>query len=198
MYESSSDAALTGGLMAALGVYWFVMMVVLVVIIVAQWKIYTKAGKPGWASIIPIYNIIVLLEIVGRPIWWFFLMLIPFVNVIILIIVYNDLSKSFGKGVGYTLGLLFLSVIFFPMLAFGSSRYVGPGGVAAAGAMAPPAAPVGYAPPPPPVAAPPAAPIEYAPPAAPVAPPAAPVEFAPPAPPAAPSEPAPPAPPSES
>ncbi len=94
--------------------------------IAAMWRVFTKAGKPGWASIIPIYNIIVLLEIVGRPAWWFLLLLVPFVDIIIMIIVLNDLSKSFGHGVGFTLGLLFLGVIFWCVLAFGPSRYVGP------------------------------------------------------------------------
>jgi hypothetical protein len=154
MYESS-DAAVNGGLMAALGVYWFVMMVIAILIIVAQWKVFTKAGKPGWASIIPIYNIIVLLEIVGRPVWWFFLFLIPLVNVVVGVIVLFDLSKSFGKGAGFALGLLFLSPIFYLILGFGGSRYVGPGGIALA---ASPAAAPAYQPPAPPAYQPPAPP----------------------------------------
>lgn len=94
--------------------------------IVCLWKIYTKAGQPGWAAIIPFYNIFVLLKIVGRPVWWFFLLLIPFVNFIIIFIVIFDLAKSFGKQWVYGLGLLFLPIIFYPMLAFGSSQYTGP------------------------------------------------------------------------
>ncbi len=96
--------------------------------IVAMWRVFVKAGKPGWAAIIPIYNYIVMLEIAGRPLWWIFLLLIPFVNIIIVIIVINDISKSFGHGVGFTLGLIFLSVIFWCILAFGPSRYLGPAG----------------------------------------------------------------------
>ena len=90
------------------------------------WQIFTKAGKPGWASIIPFYNIIVLLEIVGRPWWWLLLMFVPFLNFVIAIIVYIDLAKSFGKGVGFAIGLLLLPFIFFPILAFGSAEYLGP------------------------------------------------------------------------
>ena len=82
------------------------------------WKIFEKAGKPGWAAIIPIYNLIVLLEIVGRPIWWVVLFLIPVVSFIISIIVAMDLSKSFGHGALYGLGLAFLGFIFGPILAF--------------------------------------------------------------------------------
>lgn len=103
-------------------------LVIGLIAVIAVWKVFTKAGKPGWASLIPIYNIIVLLEIAGRPLWWFILLLIPFVNLIIVIIVMIDLAKSFGQGVGFGLGLVLLSPIFFLILGFGSSRYVGPGG----------------------------------------------------------------------
>ena len=100
----------------------------IVFLIVAEWKIYTKAGQPGWAVLIPIYNFYVLLKIVGKPGWWLLLMLIPLVNIVIAIYVIHLLSKSFGHGVGFTLGLLFLSIIFYPILGFGDSKYVGPAG----------------------------------------------------------------------
>lgn len=96
--------------------------------IACMWKIFTKAGKPGWASIIPIYNYIVELEIVGKPIWWLFLMLIPVVNIVFAIWVINLLSKSFGKDEGFTVGLILLPIIFLPILAFGSAQYIGPAG----------------------------------------------------------------------
>ena len=99
---------------------------IIIFLIAAMWKIFTKAGKPGWAAIVPIYNIIVLLEVVGRPAWWVILFLIPFVNVIMAFIVMVDLAKSFGKDVAYALGLIFLGIIFFPMLSFGSATYRGP------------------------------------------------------------------------
>jgi hypothetical protein len=95
-------------------------------VIVAMWKVFTKAGQPGWASIIPIYNIYIWCKIVGRPWWWILLMLIPFVNFIILIILSIDMAKSFGKGVGFGLGLAFLGIIFLPILGFGSAQYQGP------------------------------------------------------------------------
>jgi hypothetical protein len=99
--------------------------------IIAAWKIYSKAGKPGWAIFIPIYNLIVYLEIVGKPWWWIFLLMIPFVNIVLCIILIHKLSLSFGKDAGFTVGLLFLSWLFYPILAFGSAKYVGPGGVPA-------------------------------------------------------------------
>ncbi|MBF6590585.1 MAG: signal peptidase I [Ktedonobacterales bacterium] len=102
-----------------------VVLAIAVFYVAAAWRIFTKAGKPGWVSLIPIYNTVVLLRIAGRPGWWFLLLLIPFVNIIILVIFLNDLSKAFGHGIGFTLGLIFLSLIFYPILGFGSSRYVG-------------------------------------------------------------------------
>ena len=95
-------------------------------IIVAMWKVFTKAGQPGWASIIPIYNLYVWCKIVGRPWWWILLMLIPFVNFIVGIILCIDMAKSFGKGAGFGIGLAFLGIIFWPILGFGSAQYQGP------------------------------------------------------------------------
>lgn len=101
------------------------MLAVAVFYLVTGWKIFTKAGKPGWAVIIPIYNIVVMLEIVQRPIWWIILFFIPVVNVVIAIMMLVDLAKVFGKGTGFALGLIFLSFIFYPILAFGSASYEG-------------------------------------------------------------------------
>ena len=103
-----------------------VYFIVIAIVIVAQWKLFIKAGKPGWASIIPIYNLIVLLEIVGKPTWWILLYLIPCVNIVFLIWTLNLFSKSFGKSEGFTIGMIFLPFIFYPLLAFGDSVYVGP------------------------------------------------------------------------
>ncbi len=125
-YTTPTDAA-SGGFLAGIGLgLILVYLVFLVLSLVVAWKIYTKAGKPGWAAIVPIYNVLVMLEIVGRPMWWIALLLIPVANIVVCIILINDLAKSFGKDVGWTLGLIFLSFIFYPTLAFGSSKYVGP------------------------------------------------------------------------
>jgi hypothetical protein len=101
---------------------------VIALLIASMWAVFAKAGKPGWAALIPIYNLIILLEIVGKPWWWLFLMVIPLVNVVFAIWVYNLLSKSFGKSEGFTVGLLLLSFIFFPILGFGDAQYQGPAG----------------------------------------------------------------------
>jgi len=103
--------------------------------IAACWKIFSKAGQPGWAAIIPIYNWYIRCKIVGRPGWWVILLFIPFINFIIGIILCIDLAKSFGKGAGFGIGLILLGVICFPILGFGSAQYQGPAaGSAATGA----------------------------------------------------------------
>ena len=108
-------------------VFGLIFNLVLIVLMVASlWTINTKAGKPGWAAIVPIYNVIVLLEIVGRPLWWVVLMLIPCVGIIVAIVLAMDLAKSFGKGAGFGIGLVFLGFIFYPILAFGDAKYQGP------------------------------------------------------------------------
>jgi hypothetical protein len=101
---------------------------VVMLLIASQWGIFSKAGKPGWACLIPIYNTIVLLEIVGKPWWWLLLMCIPLVNIAVYVYVYYLLAKSFGKSEVFTIGLLLLSPIFFPILAFGDAEYEGPAG----------------------------------------------------------------------
>ena len=101
-------------------------LVVVVVEIIAMWKVFAKAGQPGWACLIPFYNIYVWCKIVGRPGWWLILMLLPLINFIILVILCLDLAKSFGKGVGFGIGLIFLGFIFMCILGFGSAQYQGP------------------------------------------------------------------------
>jgi hypothetical protein len=120
-YNASPDLPL--GLILGLSVLG---LAIALFYIICEWKVYTKAGKPGWAVIVPIYNIIVLLEIVGKPVWWILLLLIPCVNIVIMFIIYIELAKVFGQGTGFGIGLILLGFIFLPILAFGSSVYVGP------------------------------------------------------------------------
>lgn len=121
----------TGGMMAAMGAAMIIYIAFLLLIVVSMWKIFTKAGKPGWAAIIPIYNLIVWLDIVGKPTWWIILLLIPFVNLVIVIMITHQLSLSFGQGIGTTLLLIFLPMVGYPLLAFGNAQYIGPNPVAA-------------------------------------------------------------------
>ena len=116
----------TSAIAALFGAYFIFVLIVAVILIIGFWKIFTKAGQPGWAAIIPIYNIIVLLEIIGRPTWWIILCLIPCVNIVALIMINLDLAKVFGKGSGFGIGLILLPIIFVPILGFGDATYTNP------------------------------------------------------------------------
>lgn len=108
----------------AFGIIWIVIWLIIAVVVLAGvWKVFTKAGQPGWACIVPIYNAVVLMRIAGRPAWWVLLLFIPVVNLVIEIIVYIDVAKNFGKGTGFGIGLVFLGPIFFPILGFGDAQY---------------------------------------------------------------------------
>lgn len=114
-YESSGSPLLV--------IIW---LAVTVLLIVAMWKIFTKAGKPGWAAIVPIYNLVVLIQVAGKPLWFIALFFIPIANIVAMILIYVGLAKQFGKGGGFAAGLIFLPFIFFPILGFGSASYTAP------------------------------------------------------------------------
>ena len=142
-YDYSYGSSTTTGALAGLGIGAYIIgLIIAIFAIVCMWKIFAKAGKPGWAAIVPIYNLFVEFEITWGKGIMFLLMLIPFVNGIIALITMVKLAKAFGKGGGFAAGLIFLPIIFLPMLAFGSAQYVGVGGAPAAPAPEAPAAPV--------------------------------------------------------
>ena len=103
-----------------------VFLVVIIFYIAAFWRIFTKAGEPGWGAIVPIYNLYLYCKISGRPEWWLILFFIPLVNIVIGLIVAMDLAKAFGKSSGFGIGIWLLSFIFVPILAFGSAQYTRP------------------------------------------------------------------------
>jgi Family of unknown function (DUF5684) len=101
-------------------------LVLALIAIIAWWKVFTKAGHPGWACLIPIYNLYILIKIAGKPGWWIILFLIPVVNFVIAIIVHIGVANNFGKSALFGLGLAFLPFIFYLILAFGDAQYIGP------------------------------------------------------------------------
>jgi len=103
-----------------------IQLAILVLIIAGIWKVFAKAGQPGWFAIIPIFNLYIMLKIVGRPWWWLILFIIPIVGLIVAIVVSVDLAKSFGKSVLFGIGLALLGFIFYPVLGFGQAQYQGP------------------------------------------------------------------------
>jgi hypothetical protein len=116
----SDDGAAAGGAGSSI-----IGLLIGILVIAGLWKVFTKAGKPGWAAIIPIYNLIVLLQIAGKPLWWIVLFCIPIVNIVVAVMVLINVAKSFGKGAGFAIGMLFLGPIFIPILGFGSAQYIG-------------------------------------------------------------------------
>ena len=123
MYYSTSYS--TSGLESFSSGTIIATLAVAFVSIIAQWKIFTKAGKPGWAAINQFFNMYTLFADAGMYGWMFLLMLIPIVNIIIMIMLYVNLAKSFGKSTGFAVGLIFLNFIFMLILGFGSDQYVG-------------------------------------------------------------------------
>lgn len=103
---------------------------VIVLTLMGMWRVFQKAGQPGWACIIPFYNVYILLKVAGKPGWWLILYLIPLVNIVISIIVIISLARSFDKDAGFAVGLIFLPFIFYPILGLGKAEYIGPDGLA--------------------------------------------------------------------
>ena len=100
-----------------------ILLAVIVFIIASMWKVFAKAGQPGWAAIVPIYNIFVLLKIACKPGWWLILFFIPVVNLVVAIITTVAVARNFGKGTGFAVGMILLPIVFYPMLAFGDAQY---------------------------------------------------------------------------
>lgn len=121
---SSLVASSTSG-GAGAGVFIF-FLAIIVFYIVAYWRIFTKAGEPGWGALVPIYNLYLYCKIAGRPEWWLILLFIPFVNIVISLILAMDLAKAFSKSSGFGIGIWLLSFIFIPILGFGSATYTKP------------------------------------------------------------------------
>jgi hypothetical protein len=116
----------SGGSVAGGTIGGLIGLAIVIVEIIAMWHMFTKAGQPGWAVFIPIYNVIVLLRVAAKPWWWLFLLWVPLLNIVIAIIIWANVATNFGKGVGFTLGLIFLPYIFIPILGFGSAAWRAP------------------------------------------------------------------------
>lgn len=124
-YQEAASSALAGFLIFGI-VMWVVTIVISVFTLVCMWKVFKKAGKPGWAAIVPIYNIVVMLEIAELPMWYIALFFVPIANIYAMFKIYIELAHKFGKSTGFGIGLVFLSPIFLGILAFSkNSNYVG-------------------------------------------------------------------------
>jgi uncharacterized protein DUF5684 len=123
--QVEDGAAGEGGLIAALlgGAFSLVFLLVFVIVVAGMWKVFEKAGEPGWAALVPIYNLLVLVKIAGKETWWVVLLLLPCVNFVAAVMICIEVARKFGKDTLYGVGLAFLPFIFFPMLGFGAAQY---------------------------------------------------------------------------
>ncbi len=110
-------------LLSVLTTMWLFGLAISIVYLIGLWKMYEKANRPGWAAIIPIYNIIVMLEIVKKPLWWIALFFVPFANIVIAIMMMIELAKAFGKSEGFAVALIFFPYVCIPILGFGGAKY---------------------------------------------------------------------------
>jgi ABC-type transport system involved in cytochrome c biogenesis permease component len=124
MNENGIDpAAAAAGAGIGIGMLLFQLAISLLMII-SVWKVFSKAGQPGWAVLIPFYNLYVFLKVAGKPGWWMaIILLVPVANIIFAIMALAAMAKNFGKGGGFVVGLIFLPIIFYPILGFGSAQY---------------------------------------------------------------------------
>ena len=104
--------------------FW-VALAIAIFMITAMWRVFTKAGQPGWGCLIPFYNVYLMLKIAGKPGWWLVFFFIPVINLVVQIVMTIDIARNFGRGGWFAAGLIFLPIIFYPILAFGESLYTG-------------------------------------------------------------------------
>ena len=117
------EVVVSGGAGAAMGGMMILWLAIAVLMIASLWKVFTKAGQPGWAALIPFYNFYVFLQVAGKPGWWLILMFVPVANIVVAIMATMALAANFGKGGGFVVGLILLPVIFYPILGFGDAQY---------------------------------------------------------------------------
>ena len=120
-YSYGAASALTGVALVFLIVAWVISLAAVVLMLISMWKIFKKAGKPGWASLIPIYNIYIMTTIAEKEWWYILLLCVPIANIYAMFVIYDGIAKKFGKSTGFTIGMMLLPIPFFPILAFGKS-----------------------------------------------------------------------------
>jgi hypothetical protein len=124
-YVNADSMATIENVLDTFGLFFLIFSIFM---IACFWRIFHKAGKPGWATLVPFYNVAVILQIVGKPSWWLLLLFVPGINIIIAVLMLIEMARSFGYGPGFGIGMFFLPIIFIPLLAIGENEYIGPGG----------------------------------------------------------------------
>lgn len=125
--SDATDVAVQTGAVIGGAISGLFGLAITVLIIAGMWKVFSKAGQPGWGSLIPIYNLYILCTITAKPVWWLLLLLLcPGVNLVVMILLTIALAKSFGKGGGFAVGMILLPFVFYPILGFGDAAYTAP------------------------------------------------------------------------
>jgi len=106
--------------------FFIILLVISVLIVISMWVVFEKAGESGWKSLIPFYNMYVLMEISGKPGWWFIVLFVPLLGFVFYLLAMLSLAERFGRSALFGIGLIFLPMLFYPLLAFGASQYGGP------------------------------------------------------------------------
>lgn len=123
--DSATGSDALNGVMAGMGTTVIIGSLIGLFMIICMWKMFSKAGKPGVASIVPIWNVLVMIQIAGLEWWYLILLLIPIVNIFAIFKIYIGIAQNFGKSSGFGVAMIFFSIICMPILAFGSAEYVG-------------------------------------------------------------------------
>lgn len=121
-YNAASADGLVGGMLVIMGIVWIIGLAASILMLVSMWKIFKKVGKPAWAALIPIYNIYVMCQIAEKEWWYIILLCVPFANLYAIFVIYDGIARKFGKSTAFTIGMMFLPMIFFPILAFGKNN----------------------------------------------------------------------------
>jgi hypothetical protein len=124
--QSSTGSASMAGLIAGAIANFMLTVAIYVIFVIGAWRVFSKADRPGWWSIIPIWNAIVLLQITGRSGWWVLGYLIPLLNLFVQIRWGIEMAQSYGRGIGFAIGLILLEPLFLVILGFGDTSYLGP------------------------------------------------------------------------
>lgn len=101
-------------------------LVLIVLNLVGAWRVFEKAGQPGWGILVPIYNVYLMCKIAGRPGYWLILFLIPIVNIFVTLFLAVDIARAFSRTAAFGFGLWILGFIFIPILGFGPAQYTRP------------------------------------------------------------------------
>ncbi len=129
MTTYSTSTEVSGASLALLLTLFIVWFIIAILMVISIWRLFIKAGKPGWAAIVPIYNIVVMLEISGKPMWWIAMLFIPFVNIVFGIMIYYSFVKAYGKSDGFAVLAIFFPYIMYPIMAFSSkTQFIGASG----------------------------------------------------------------------